>query len=69
LLAVGYAVEAFISIYLIYCFAVMIPGFSICIRSARDAGKGWQWIFINLIPLVGAIWYLVILCQPSMPIT
>ena len=69
LLAVGAAAEAFMGIYVLYCFAAIIPGLSICIRRARDAGKGWQWIFINLIPLVGAIWYLVILCQPSMPIT
>ena len=69
LLALGYAAEAFMAIYLLYSFASIIPGLSLCFRRARDAGKEWQWIFINLIPLVGAIWYLVILCQPSIPIT
>ena len=59
--------EAFLSIYYLYSFAIIIPGLSLVIRRVRDAGKGWQWIFINLIPIVGAIWFLVILCQPSMP--
>ena len=37
------------------------------ILHTNDAGKRWTWIFINVIPLVGAICFLVILCQPSIP--
>ncbi len=62
------AAEAFLSLYYLYTFATLIPGLSLVIRRVRDAGKGWQWIFINLIPIVGAIWFLVILCQPSIPV-
>ncbi len=54
-------------IYVLYSFGQFIPSISICIRRVRDMGKGWQWIFINLIPIVGAIWYIVLLCQPSLP--
>lgn len=68
LLALSNATEAFMTIYVLYCFAGIIPGLSLCVRRVRDAGKGWQWIFINLIPIVGAIWFLVILCQPSVPL-
>ena len=68
LLALGYFVsEAFSAIYSLYIFAVLIPGLSLCIRRVNDAGKRWTWIFINLVPLVGAIWFLFILCQPSIP--
>ena len=54
-------------IYILYALGQLIPSISICIRRVRDMGKGWQWIFINLIPIVGAIWYIVLLCQPSLP--
>ena len=56
-----------ISMYFFYIFAALIPGLSLAIRRVNDAGKSWTWIFINLIPLLGAIWFLVILCQPSIP--
>ena len=68
LIALMESAEEFESLYTIYVCAGLIPNFSLSIRRVRDAGKGWQWIFINLIPLVGGIWFLVILCQPSMPI-
>lgn len=49
----------------VYTIAVAIPGVSISVRRLRDAGKHWGWYFINLIPLVGQIIFLVMLCQPS----
>ena len=54
-------------IYILYVLGQIIPSLSICIRRVRDMGKSWQWIFINLIPIVGGIWYIVLLCQPSLP--
>ena len=60
--------EIFVSIYTLYVFAGLIPNLSLSIRRVRDTGKGWQWILINLIPLIGGIWFIVILCQPSIPI-
>ena len=59
--------EAFIAFYVLYSFAGIIPNISISIRRMRDMGKSWQWIFINLVPLVGGIWFLIILCKPSIP--
>ena len=54
-------------IYFLYALGQFIPSISICIRRVRDMGKSWPWIFINLIPIIGAIWYIVLLCQPSLP--
>ena len=48
--------------------AGVIPNLSMQIRRVRDMGKGWQWIFINLIPIIGGIWFIVLLCQPTLPV-
>lgn len=49
----------------LYALAVMIPVLALQVRRLRDAGKGWGWIFITLVPLVGWIIYIVMLCKPS----
>lgn len=49
----------------IYSLAVLVPGLAIAIRRLNDAGKHWAWIFINFVPLIGQIIYIVMLCQPS----
>ena len=49
----------------IYTYAAMIPGIAISIRRLRDAGKHWAWYFINFLPLVGQIIFIIMLCQPS----
>ena len=51
----------------LFSFAVIIPSFSMVIRRLRDAGKEWPWLFILLVPFVGAIWLFVIYCAPSIP--
>ena len=49
----------------VYSYAVMIPGLAICVRRLRDAGKHWAWCFINLVPVVGQVIFIIMLCQPS----
>lgn len=51
----------------VYSLAAFLPALGLTVRRLRDAGKGWTWIFINLIPLVGTIIFIVILCKPSTP--
>lgn len=46
----------------IYSLAVLIPGIAVCIRRLHDIGKSGWWWFIALIPLVGPIWLLVLVC-------
>ena len=55
-------VEVLISVYSI---ATLIPTLSIAVRRLRDAGKGWGWLFITLVPLVGWIIFIVMMCKPS----
>ena len=49
----------------VYSLATLIPTLFIAVRRLRDAGKGWGWLFINLVPLVGWIIFIVLLCKPS----
>ena len=64
----GSAAESLMALYALYYFAGIIPNLSMSIRRVRDMGKSWPWIFINLLPIAGPIWFLVLLCRPSLPI-
>jgi len=49
----------------IYSLAVFIPGLAVLVRRLHDVGKsGWMY-FIALIPIIGAIWLLVLLATDS----
>ena len=61
---------SYISIHLgyiniIYGLATFIPGLAVLVRRLHDVGKSGWFIFICLIPLVGAIWLLVLLFTDS----
>ena len=49
----------------VYTWVSLIPCLAITVRRLNDAGKHWAWIFISLVPLVGWIIMLVMLCKPS----
>lgn len=52
-------------IYIIYILAVFIPGLAVVVRRLHDIGKsGWMYL-ICFIPIVGAIWILVLLVKDS----
>ena len=52
-------------IYSVWTVATIVPSLSLTVRRLRDAGKHWAWMFIQLIPLVGLIWIIYLLVQPS----
>jgi uncharacterized membrane protein YhaH (DUF805 family) len=60
----GIAVEGmgYGPLYLIYCLVVLIPGLAVFVRRLHDIGKSGWWFFIALIPIVGGIWLLVLVC-------
>mgnify|MGYP001376233442 FL=1 len=54
-------------IYVLFMLALFIPTIAVMVRRLHDVGKsGWWWL-INFIPLVGAIWFLVLMCTDSNP--
>ena len=45
----------------IYGLAVFIPGIAVTIRRLHDTDRSGWWLLICFIPLIGAIWLLVLL--------
>jgi uncharacterized membrane protein YhaH (DUF805 family) len=45
--------------------AVLLPTLAVGVRRLRDAGYAWGYLFLALIPLVGGIILIVLLCKPS----
>jgi uncharacterized membrane protein YhaH (DUF805 family) len=52
-------------IYGLYVLAMFLPGLAVAVRRLHDIGKsGWMY-FIVLIPCIGPIWLLVLMCTDS----
>lgn len=64
-LGLGRLPEELFAIYVLFAVASIIPGIAMLVRRIRDTGRGWQWIFIVLIPFIGALWMLWIVLSPS----
>jgi uncharacterized membrane protein YhaH (DUF805 family) len=46
-------------LYFVVLFFALWTGLALQIKRWHDRDKSWVWIFISLIPLVGAIWTLI----------
>lgn len=51
----------------IYALGVFIPSLAVTVRRLHDTNRSGWWIFISLIPVIGAIVLLVFLVQDSQP--
>ena len=49
----------------LYCLAVLLPSIGVSIRRLHDIGKSGWWCLISLVPIIGAIVYLVFLATDS----
>jgi uncharacterized membrane protein YhaH (DUF805 family) len=49
-------------IYIIAAVAHVIPGLAVSVRRLHDVGKSGWFMFISLIPIIGGIWLLVLMC-------
>ncbi len=54
-------------LYMIYGLVVLIPGLAAAVRRLHDVGKSGWMLLVALIPIVGAIWLLVLLVTDSKP--
>ena len=52
-------------IYILYVLAVLIPGLAVTVRRLHDVGKSGWFFLIVFIPIVGAIWILVLMFTDS----
>ena len=49
----------------LYTLAVFLPSFAVTVRRLHDTNRSGLWILIGLIPIVGAIWLLILLVLDS----
>ncbi|MFM7234813.1 MAG: DUF805 domain-containing protein, partial [Flavobacteriales bacterium] len=64
-IADGLMVLPYGNVYILYTLFVLVPGLAVAVRRLHDIGKsGWMYLIV-LIPLVGAIWLLILFCQDS----
>ena len=56
-ISLGYGYLYFVG-YIVH----FIPSFSVLVRRLHDVGKSGWFYFIGLIPLIGAIWLLILFC-------
>jgi len=54
-------------LYGLYALAVLIPGLAVSVRRLHDVGKSGWMLLIALIPLIGAIWLLILMVTDSNP--
>lgn len=60
-----YYIEIFGLVFMTYSLVMIIPSLSLSVRRLHDTGNsGWMY-FINLIPLIGGIWFLVLCLTDS----
>ena len=50
-------------VYGVLCMGLLIPSLAAVVRRLHDTGRSGATIWIGLIPLVGPIWLLILLCQ------
>ena len=67
LLSVIFAVfsQIILIISFFYLLGSLIVGLSIQVRRLNDISKKWVWIFIQIIPILGSIYYIYLMSQPS----
>tara|TARA_B100000674_G_scaffold126097_1_gene96934 strand:- start:179 stop:592 length:414 start_codon:yes stop_codon:yes gene_type:complete len=70
LLSVIFAVfsQIILIISFFYLLGSLIVGLSIQVRRLNDISKKWVWIFIQIIPILGSIYYIYLMCQPSISV-
>jgi len=65
-------IDSLIGIYVLsplYSLAVLLPSLGVSIRRLHDTGRSGWWVFIGLIPLIGAIILLGFFVTDSQPET
>lgn len=62
---IPYATINYGYLYFLYALFAFMPGLAVAIRRLHDIGKsGWMFLVV-LIPCVGPIWLLILLCTDS----
>jgi len=54
---------------LLWGLAILLPHLALAVRRLRDAGYNWAFLFLALVPFIGAIVLIVLLASSSKPQT
>jgi uncharacterized membrane protein YhaH (DUF805 family) len=49
----------------IFLLSAIIPNLAVTIRRLHDTNRSGFWFFISLVPFVGGLWLLVLMCSES----
>jgi uncharacterized membrane protein YhaH (DUF805 family) len=49
----------------LYTLFIFVPSLAVGIRRLHDTGKSGKWFLVLLLPILGAIWLLVLLAMPG----
>ncbi len=49
----------------IYSLFILVPSLAVAVRRLHDVGKSGWMLLVALIPLIGAIWLLILFCKDS----
>lgn len=55
------------ALVVLYVLGTLLPMWTVSVRRLHDIGKSGWFILINMIPIAGAIWFLVLMCTDSQP--
>jgi uncharacterized membrane protein YhaH (DUF805 family) len=65
LLILSGIIKIFIVLYFIYLLALIVPSIAVAVRRLHDTDKSGWWFLIALVPFVGGIILLVLMCIDS----
>lgn len=51
----------------LYAFATFIPGIAVTVRRLHDTNRSGFWFFIPCVPIIGGIWYFILMVLDSTP--
>ncbi len=57
----------FYYVMMIFILGTLIPSLAVTVRRLHDTGRSGAWFFINFIPIIGNIIFLVFVCLDSQP--
>lgn len=47
-------------LYGIVALGLLLPTLAVSVRRMHDLGKGGGWLFINLVPFIGGLWFFIL---------
>lgn len=55
------------AIFGLYTLGTLLPFLILAVRRLHDAGKSGWWYLIQLVPLIGGIWFFILMVKDSQP--